>query len=208
MSQHFIPAVILAGGAARRMGGGDKPLRLIQNRPILDWIIARLSPQTHPIAINANGDPSRFNSYGFDILPDHAPDIGPMAGILAALEWVAPRDPTVTHVLTVSGDTPFLPADLVGSLVKAVSDRPTAMAVAKSAGRIHPAIALWPVTAREMIAKALNAEEGRRVESWLGIFDAEIIEWTVVPYDPFFNVNTPADIDDAEKTANLIFRPE
>ena len=199
MRANLFPAVLLAGGSARRMGGGDKPLVAVQGRPILDWIIARVQPQVTAIAISANGDPSRFAGYHFDIVPDHSPELGPMAGILAGMVWAERTQPKATHLLTVSGDTPFLPSDLVERLAEALPDQAISMATAKSGGRLHPALSLWPIAARSKIQTRLDEGRGKRVMEWADQLNAVSVEWPVEPYDPFFNVNTPDDLCEAEK---------
>ena len=199
MRANLFPAILLAGGSARRMGGGDKPLVAVQGRPILDWIIARVQPQVGAIAISANGDPSRFARYGFEVVPDHSPELGPMAGILAGMVWAERTQPEATHLLTVSGDTPFLPGDLVVRLTAALPDQTISMATAKSGGRLHPALSLWPIAARRQIQTLLDAKQGKRVTEWTDQLNAVPVEWPVEPYDPFFNVNTPDDLIKAEK---------
>ena len=199
MRANLFPAVLLAGGSARRMGGGDKPLIAVQGRPILDWIIARVQPQVTAIAISANGDSSRFAGYSFDIVPDHSPELGPMAGILAGMVWAERLQPKATHLLTVSGDTPFLPSDLVERLAAALPDQAISMATAKSGGRLHPALSLWPIAARSKIQTLLDEGRGKRVMEWTDQLNAVPVEWPVEPYDPFFNVNTPDDLSEAEK---------
>jgi len=196
-------AVILAGGAARRLGGGDKPLRTIAGKSSLDWIIGRIEPQVQFLAISANGDPTRFASYALPVLPDLVPDLGPMAGIVSAMEWTKKTNPAASHVLTVSGDTPFLPPDLVKRLSFAAALNASEIVAASSSGKIHPTIALWPLAAMSMIKNALSKEKGRRVSDWLSILNHHSIEWDHRPFDPFFNVNTPDDLQVAEKIALL-----
>lgn len=199
MRANLFPAIVLAGGSARRMGGGDKPLVAVQGRPILDWIVARVQPQVTALAISANGDPSRFARYPFDILPDHAPELGPMAGILAGMVWAERTQPEATHILTVSGDTPFLPSDLVERLAAALPDQAISMTTAKSGGRLHPAVSLWPIAARGDIQTRLGAGNGKRVMEWTDRLNAVPVGWPVEPHDPFFNVNTPGDLIEAER---------
>src|SRR4051794_34643957 len=121
LPQEAIPALILAGGLSRRMGGGDQGLLQLGDRPILGHVIDKIRPQVSALAISANGDPARFADFGLDVIPDPVPGFaGPLAGILAALSWAAAVAPKATHVLTVPADTPFLPGDLVGRLQAAV----------------------------------------------------------------------------------------
>ncbi|MDB5359600.1 MAG: putative molybdopterin-guanine dinucleotide biosynthesis protein [Rhodospirillales bacterium] len=194
-------AVVLAGGLARRMGGGDKPLMDLAGRPLLSHILDRLEPQVSLLALNANDDPARYRPFGLPILPDSlAGRPGPLAGILAALDWAAGRD--ATHVLTVPGDTPFLPPDLVLRLSAAtVAGAPAA--IAASGGRRHPTVGFWPVAAREPLRAAIRDEGLRRVEHWVGRLGAVAVDFGIEPFDPFFNLNTPDDLTAAERILRL-----
>lgn len=186
--------VILAGGLARRMGGGDKPLRPLAGRPMLDHVIARIGPQCVGLAINANGDPARFAGYGLPILPDTLPDNpGPLAGILAAME-ASP----LPWVVTVPGDSPFLPGDLVARLHAARVTAGTPMACAASAGFTHPPIALWPTALAGVLRAAILAGE-RKIDRWTARHGVAMAEWPTAPFDPFFNANTPEELVEAEK---------
>ena len=189
-------AVVLAGGLARRMGGGDKPLLHLCGLPILGHILERLGPQVSHLALNANDDPARYDPFGLPILADSlAGRPGPLGGILAALDWAATLGET--HVLTVPGDTPFLPSDLAARLTAVVvAGAPAAMAA--SGGRPHPIAGLWPVAAREELRAAVRDDGVRRVSEWAGRQDAVAVEFAVDPVDPFFNVNTPDDLAEAE----------
>jgi molybdenum cofactor guanylyltransferase len=193
--------VILAGGQATRMGGGDKGMRTVAGRRLVDHVIDRLRPQVAGLAINANGDPSRFSEFGLPVLPDsiegHA---GPLAGVLAGLDWAAGQG--VEAIVTAAADTPFFPTDLVVRLQGAVG--PTGLALAASAdgeGRLrqHPTFGLWPVALREDLRAAL-AGGLRKIVLWTERHGAGRAEFGG-PFDPFFNVNTPADIARAEELA-------
>ena len=141
-----IPGVLLAGGLARRMGGGDKPMRTIAGRTILDRVIARLAPQCDGLILNANGDPARFAAFGLPVIADGVADFpGPLAGILAALDWAAANRPDVEFVLSAAADCPFLPRDLVSRLYGALEAENAELAVAASDGQSHPVIGLWSV---------------------------------------------------------------
>lgn len=184
--------VILAGGLARRMGGGDKPLRLLAGRPMLDHVIARIGPQCAALAINANGDPARFAAYGLAVLPDTLPDHpGPLAGILAAME-TSP----LPWVITVPGDSPFLPLDLVARLHAAREAAGTPMACAASGGFTHPPIALWPRELAAALRAAITAGE-RKIDRWTARHGVAVAEWPDAPHDPFFNANTPEELAEA-----------
>ena len=199
------PGVILAGGAATRMGGGDKPLISLQNKPILTWIIDRVGPQLAELAINANGNPKRFEAYPYPVLPDQVADLGPMAGILAAMVWGKQIMPHSTHVLIVPGDTPFLPLGLVDRLSASAPAHPLAISTAKSGNRLHPTIALWPLAAQSEVAGQLRAGNGQRVLDWLDQLGSVPVEWPIVPYDPFFNINTPENRTEGERIAKNFF---
>jgi molybdopterin-guanine dinucleotide biosynthesis protein A len=193
-----ILAVVLAGGLARRMGGGDKPLRLLGGRPLLDHVLERIRPQAAAVILNANGDPARFSTYGLPVVPDPLPDYpGPLAGVLAALDWAAAKRPDLATLLSVPGDGPFLPADLVARLEQARQAAGVPMACAASGGWTHPPIALWPVALRGELRAALLAGE-KKIDRWTARFGCAAAEWPVTPVDPFFNANAPEDLAAAE----------
>jgi molybdopterin-guanine dinucleotide biosynthesis protein A len=184
-----LPAVILAGGLSRRMGGGDKPLLRLHGRPLLAHVVARLAPQAGPLAINANGDPARFSAYGLPVLPDPVlGHPGPLAGILAALLWA--KTLGAPAVLTAPGDAPFLPFDLLHGLSE--GDLP---AIAASRGRPHPVVGLWPVTFEAPLRKTL-AQGRLRVLDFALAQGARVVDFPI-PDDgrePFLNLNTPQDL--------------
>jgi len=198
-AQCTVPAVILAGGRSRRLGGGDKCLLSLAGRPILAHVIERIRPQVTELALNANGDPARFAGFGLEIVADDAADYaGPLAGILAGFEWAARRQPNATHLLTVPSDAPFLPLDLVDRLGAAVAGS-AAPALAASGGRVHPVIGLWPCTLREALHQALRVQGLRKVEDWTGGLAPRVVDFAVDPVDPFLNVNRPEDLATAER---------
>jgi molybdopterin-guanine dinucleotide biosynthesis protein A len=189
-----VPAMILAGGRSRRMGGGDKGLLLLGDRPILGHVIDRIRPQVMALALNANGDPARFAALGLDVIPDPVPGFaGPLAGILAALSWAAEIAPNATHVLTVPSDTPFLPRDLVLRLQAAIR-APGDPVVAARQARRHPVVGLWPVGCYAALEAAVRRETLRKVEAWTDRVNAQVVSFDDGDSDPFFNVNTPADL--------------
>jgi molybdopterin-guanine dinucleotide biosynthesis protein A len=200
-------AVILAGGVAQRLGGGDKPLRQLGDRTILSWIIERIDPQVQHLALSANGDANRFSDLNLPVLPDRLASLGPMAGVLSAMEWTKRNNPEASHVLTLSGDTPFIPRDLVQNLAKIVDSEQKMIASASSAGRPHPTISFWPIAAFDQITDAILNDKGRRVLDWLTIFHSRTVEWDHQPFDPFFNINTPDDLREAEKIMILARSP-
>ncbi len=196
--------VLLAGGLSRRMGGGDKPLLTIGGRPILERAIARLAPQCNGLILNANGDPARFASFGLPVVADTVEGFaGPLAGILAALEWAAAHRPNVQWVLSASADTPFLPRDLAERLQQAALASDARIAVAESGGREHWVIGVWSVALRHELHRALVADGVRKVGSWLAQYKIAKAAWPAEPLDPFFNINTIEDRVLAEKLAAL-----
>ena len=194
--------VLLAGGLARRMGGGDKPMRTIGGRTILERVIARLSPQCSGLILNANGDPARFAAFGLEVVADDVPGFpGPLAGILAALDWTAANRPEIEWVLSAAGDCPFLPRDLVARLHEARDREQAQLAVAASAGQSHPVIGLWPVSLRDALRQALVVEDIRKIDRWTARYPLATVSWATEPLDPFFNANTVEDIAEAERLA-------
>ncbi|WP_439596867.1 molybdenum cofactor guanylyltransferase MobA [Falsiroseomonas sp.] len=191
-------AVVLAGGLARRMGGGDKPLRLLAGRPLLAHVLERLRPQVAATILNANGDASRFAGWGLPVVPDGLPDHpGPLAGILAALDWAAEARPELGWVVSVPGDSPLIPPDLVARLHAVREAAGVKLACARSAGQAHPPIGIWPVALREDLRAALTAGE-RKIDRWTARHGIAHADWPATPIDPFFNANAPEDLAEAE----------
>jgi molybdenum cofactor guanylyltransferase len=199
-----IPGVLLAGGLARRMGGGDKPMRSIGGRTILERVIARLKPQCDGLILNANGDPARFAAFGLPVIADGVADFpGPLAGILAGLDWAAANRPEVKWMLSAAADCPFLPRDLVSRLYKDLIEQDAQLAVAASGGQSHPVIGLWSISLREELRHALVVEHVRKIDRWTARYRLATVTWPVTPLDPFFNANTVEDIAEAERQAAL-----
>jgi molybdopterin-guanine dinucleotide biosynthesis protein A len=199
-----IPGVLLAGGLARRMGGGDKPMRQIGGRTILERVIARLKPQCDELILNANGDPARFAAFGLPVISDTVKDFpGPLAGILAALDWAAVNRPDVEFMLSAAADCPFLPRDLVSRLHQARLAEGAQLAVAASDGQSHPVIGLWSVALRDELRQALVVEDIRKIDRWTARYKLATVTWPTEPLDPFFNANTMDDIAEAERLAAL-----
>jgi molybdenum cofactor guanylyltransferase len=195
--------LVLAGGLARRMGGGDKARIRIAGKTILERVLARLAPQCGSMILNANGDPARFGDTGLPVVPDTVPGFaGPLAGILAGLEWAATNAPEVTDVVSVPGDCPFLPSDLVPRLEQARKAAGLPLACARSGDWRHPVIGLWPVGLRGDLRTALVEDDLRKIEAWTARHGVAIADWPAVPFDPFFNVNTPEDAAEAQHIAS------
>ena len=191
--------LLLAGGLARRMGGGDKPLQMLGGKPILDHVIARLQPQCDGLILNANGDPARFARWGLEVVADDVPDFaGPLAGILAGLDWAAAHRPDLRAIVSVAADTPFIPQDLVARLQADAQSAGADFACAASGGWSHPVVGLWPVAIRHDLRKALVEEGERKIDRFTARHTLVTTEWPVQPVDPFFNVNTPEELGEAE----------
>jgi len=194
--------LVLAGGLARRMGGRDKALIRIGNETILARTLARLTPQVTGVVLNANGDPARFASVALPVVADSVPDFaGPLAGILAGLDWVAANRPETEWVVSVPGDCPFLPHDLVTKLHAARAAEATALACAHSGDWRHPVVGLWQVALREDLRRAITVDDLRKIEVWTARHGVALADWPTDPVDPFFNVNTPEDVAIATRLA-------
>ncbi len=192
---------ILAGGLARRMGGGDKGLVRLGGRHVLDHVIERLEPQVSRVILNANGDPDRFSAYGLPVVADTVEGFaGPLAGVLAGLEW-ARSNTDAEWVATAATDTPFFPTDFVERMLAAIANEGAGMACAASDGRHHPVFGLWPVRLADDLRHALVDEDVRKVDAWTARYKLVAVEFASQPHDPFFNVNRPEDVDEAERIA-------
>ena len=193
-----IVGLLLAGGQSRRMGGGDKALRLIGGVSLLQRVIERLQPQVETLVLNANGDPARFAGFGLTVVPDSVPGFaGPLAGVLAGLDWTADHCPDCTHVVSVATDAPFLPRDLVSRLLRDMEKSGAELACAASGGQPHPVIGLWPVRLREDLRRAIVDETVRKVDVWTARHRLAVVPFPDEPIDPFFNANRPEDLTTA-----------
>lgn len=200
-----IAGVLLAGGQARRMGGGDKCLRQIGGRSILSYIIERVSPQVSGMVLNANGDPVRFDAFSLPVRADSIDGFaGPLAGVLTGMDWVMETGNKFDWILTAPTDAPFLPSDLCDRLRTAIDTDSTDMARAESGGRAHPVVGLWPVALRDDLFDAMTKEDIRKVDRWTARYAVSDVDFPTVPIDPFFNANTPDDIERAEAYLNGI----
>jgi molybdopterin-guanine dinucleotide biosynthesis protein A len=195
-----VVGVLLAGGLARRMGGGDKCLRPLGGRPILAHIVERLRPQVTDLVLNANGDPARFADFGLPVAADTVEGYaGPLAGVLTGMEWTRRNRPDCAWVASVPTDAPFLPSDLVAAMVAAVEREGADMACATSGGRAHPVVGLWPVRLADALRRAMVEEELRKVDIWTARYRLVHVDFATDPVDPFFNTNRPDDLAAAEK---------
>lgn len=197
--------IILAGGRATRMGGGDKALREVGGTPLLARVIARLAPQVGPLAISANGDPARLAAFGLPVLPDTVAGFaGPLAGVLAGLRWAAAQG--LGHIVTAAGDTPFFPRDLARRLAEAAAAKgaPIALAATTDPERgltEHPTFGLWPVALADDLEQALTRGDMRKMIVWASRHGAARAMFDDCGAYPFFNVNTPEDLRTAEEIA-------
>ncbi|MDX2159413.1 MAG: molybdenum cofactor guanylyltransferase MobA [Hyphomicrobiaceae bacterium] len=203
-ARHSIVAVILAGGLSRRMGGGDKGLLGLGSSTMLDAVLARIAPQVAGLVLNANGDPARFAVFRLPVVADPVEGfVGPLAGVLAGMRWAAAHAPAACHVLSVSSDAPFLPADLVDRLADAILPGGGRIAIARSGGELHPVIGLWPVALAHDLEAALRGGV-RKVLDWTDRHgtvpvDFPFFQVGCIEVDPFFNANTPAELDEARR---------
>ncbi|HET6621969.1 MAG TPA: molybdenum cofactor guanylyltransferase MobA [Dongiaceae bacterium] len=199
-----IVGVILAGGRAQRMGGGDKGLHRIGGTTILARVIERVLPQVGALVLNANGDPARFAPFGLPVAPDTVPDFaGPLAGILAGMEWAAAHHPQARHIVSVPADGPFVPRNLVQHLATALENEDAEIAMAASGRQRYPVIGLWPLALRDNLRRALVEENMHKIDAWTARFRLAVADFPATPIDPFFNANTPEQLAEAEQLAAL-----
>ena len=201
-----VVGLVLAGGLSRRMGGGDKSLRMLGDRPMLAHVIARLLPQVGPLVINANGDPARFAMFGQPVVADTVPDFaGPLAGVLAGMRWARAHAPDARWIASAAADTPFFPRDLVARLLDAAgSGDPSAarIALAASDDGPQPVFGLWPIALADDLERSLNVGT-RKILAWTDTHDTALVTFEAMrmgthSIDPFFNANRPEDLSQAE----------
>ncbi len=192
-----IAGVVLAGGRASRMGGGDKGMLAIGQSTMLEHVIERLAPQVTAMALNANGDPARFSALGLDTVADPVPEqVGPLGGILAAMRWAAAHPMHFKRVVTVAADTPFFPENLVHRLLEIAADSDNRIVLARSGDRLHPTFGLWPTALADDLAAHISSGKPRRVTAYaIEKHNAGIADFPLrAGFDPFFNINTPQDL--------------
>lgn len=195
-----IVGVLLAGGQSRRMGGGDKCLRPLGDRTILEHVIDRIRPQVGPLILNANGNPDRFRSYGLPVVADVVDGFaGPLAGVLTGLRWAEINAPQCEWLLSVPTDAPFVPQNLATSLRQEISAQGAQLACATSRGRTHPVVALWPVALADALEQALVGEDIRKIDRWTARYRLVEVSFDDTGVDPFFNANRPEDLAMAER---------
>jgi molybdenum cofactor guanylyltransferase len=195
-----VVGVLLAGGQARRMGGGDKCLRPLGDRTILAQVVGRARPQAAALLLNANGDPERFAGFGLPVAADVVLGFaGPLAGVLTGMEWARAQRPDLPWIATIATDTPFFPRDLVRRMLAAVEAERADLACAVSGGRAHPVFGLWPVRLADDLRRAMLEEEIRKVDLWTARHRLVEVTFPEAPVDPFFNTNRPEDLAEAER---------
>src|ERR1019366_9944598 len=191
--------IVLAGGLSRRMGGGDKALPKLGGTSLLARVIAALRPQCEGVVMSANGDPARLTDFAVPVIGDDVQGFkGPLAGILAGLDWIAAHRPDVELAISAAADTPFLPDDLTARLKVARAKNNAMAACARSGGRTHPLATLWPVAIRRELRQALVEKDIRKAGDFLHDYRCATVDWPVEPFDPFFNINEPGDLSAAE----------
>ena len=193
-----VVGLLLAGGQSRRMGGGDKTLRPLGGIPLIDRVIERLRPQVNALVLNVNGDPARFARLGLPVAADSVPGFaGPLAGVLAGLDWAFSHRSDCPYVVSVATDAPFLPIDLVARLAQGLDEGSADLACAASGGRPHPVFGLWPVRLRYDLRRALVDQAIRKVDLWTARHRLTTVPFADHPVDPFFNANRPEDLETA-----------
>ena len=193
---------LLAGGQARRMGGGDKNLMMLAGKPLLQHVLDRVDFDGRPVMINANGDSSRYTKFGLPVCADVIDGFaGPLAGILTGLEWVVANHPECTHMISLATDAPFLPFDLIARLevgLDARIDNGANIAQAMSFGQRHPVFAIWPVALTVALRRAVIDDGLRKIDDFTDRHQCITVEFTGEP-DPFMNLNRPDDFDLAQR---------
>ena len=200
-----VAGVVLAGGLARRMGGGDKTLKHIAGRPMLAMVIDRIAPQVAALAINANGEPARFAEFDLPVIADTIGGYaGPLAGVLAGMHWAKANHPDCRYLASVAGDTPFFPADLVARLAEGCGGTEDTIALAASADGVHPVFGLWPLALADDLEEFLTKGDNRKILAFTDRYVRLNVPFDHIELadgetlDPFFNINTPEDVDRAE----------
>jgi molybdopterin-guanine dinucleotide biosynthesis protein A len=196
---------LLAGGLARRMGGGDKCLRQLGGETLLARVIRIMRPQASRLVLNANGDPARFADFELPVIGDVIAGYpGPLAGVLSGMTWARRHAPEVEWLITVPTDAPFLPGDLVGRLLDAAAKDGAELACAASGGRTHPVIGAWRIALADALREAVAEKNARKIDAWTAGYKLAVVEWPSRPVDPFFNANDPAEMAEAERLARLL----
>lgn len=204
-SSESVVGIILAGGLARRMGGGDKCLLPLAGKTLLQRTIERAQPQVSKLLLNANGNSLRFARTRLPVVPDlYADNRGPLAGIHAGLSWLHIDNPNAEWLASFASDTPFFPVDIVEKLLNAAIAQDAQLAIAASNNRLHPTFTLWHASLIGKMEEQLQAENMPRLQDWISQQKHVQVEFTAENYDPFFNINTPQDLYTAEPIATAL----
>jgi len=194
-----VVAVILAGGLARRMGGGDKSMLELGGKPILSYVIELAQNQVDTVLLNANGNAERFAEFGLPVQADIVPDFaGPLAGVVSAMAWVKQNSPNATHIITMAADTPFFPNDYVARMLELMELKQQRLACASYQGRTQPVFGLWPVDLFDDLYKALVEDDVRKVDRFTEPYGVADVAFDELADNPFFNVNKPEDLNAGE----------
>ncbi len=203
-----VVGVLLAGGLSRRMGGGDKCLLRLGGETLLGCAITGARPQVASLIINANGDASRFADYGLPVVADAVAGFaGPLAGVLAGMEWANQSTTAASWIATFATDAPYFPADLVARMRRAIEDEGAELACATSAGRAHPVFGLWPVHLAPELRRVMTEEGVRKIDIWTARHRLTKVAFPTEPLDPFFNINHPGDLDEARASLRTAAAP-
>ena len=197
-----VVGVLLAGGASRRFGGGDKCLRLLGQKTLLQRVADRANPQVGRLILNASGDADRFKDYDLEVVSDCIEgSFGPLVGILSGMEWARAHEPKAQWVASFATDAPFIPQDLIDQLLNAARQRQAKIVVARSNHRPQPVFPLWQVDLADDLRKAIVEEGMRKVMAWVERYDFVFVDFESDLTDPFFNINTEEDLTEAETFA-------
>lgn len=204
VSARPVTGVLLAGGLGRRMGGGDKPLKSLGGRPILDMVVERAKPQVDRLMLNVNGNTERFAHYHLPLVEDVIDGYaGPLAGILTGMEWSRREVPDAEWMVSFATDAPFFPLDMAARLIDDVQVHAAQMACAMTKGRTHPVFAVWPISLSDELRCAMMDEDVRKIDLWTARYGIRHVafEFSEPDVDPFFNINRPEDLVEAERWA-------
>ena len=187
--------VILAGGLSRRMDGNEKSLIMLGTNSLIGHVLHRLQPQVSTTIINANGDPARFANLDVYVQEDTVGGfVGPLAGVLAGMDWAQSNRPDATHILTAAADTPFFPETYAVEMFRSALSANAEIALASSNERHHPVFGLWQIGLRDELRAFLTKETNHKVMIFVNRFQNIKVNFEASEYDPFFNVNTPEDL--------------
>ena len=195
-----VVGILLAGGKSSRMGGGDKCLKKLGDKTILEHVISRSLPQVEALILNVNSQCGKYSSYGLPIVSDVVSGYcGPLAGILTGMEWVKKNFPNCRWLASFPTDAPFFPKNLVKKLFLAVEQKKASLSYAYSGGRNHPVFGLWPVELEQDLRQSIIEEKVRKIEFWTSKLVTSRAEFTSEPFDPFFNINNPEQFKKAKR---------